>query len=80
MPFLFGYIACQRVRWLPRYIYMQEEKHLDCYSDLKSNKTDYEPQTLPMLPTSYDWRYSNCDERRTGPCRRTDVKTLGIFH
>jgi hypothetical protein len=59
---------------------MQEEKHLNCYNDLKSSKNDNEPQSLPMLPKSFDWRYSNCDEKRTGPCQRTDVVTLSIFH
>ena len=48
---------------------MQEEKHLDCHSDLKSSKNDYESKAWPLLPTSYDWRYSNCDERRSGPCK-----------
>ena len=59
---------------------MQEEKYLNCYSDLKSPKDDYEPQQMPDLPMSYDWRYSNCDEKRSCPCRKTDVITLSIFH
>jgi hypothetical protein len=59
---------------------MQEEKHLDCYSDSKSDKNDQESQALPILPTSYDWRYSNCDEKRSGPCQRMDVITSSIFH
>ena len=59
---------------------MQEEKHLNCYSDLKLSKDDDELQSLPILPTSYDWKYSNCDEKRTGPCRRTDVAALSILH
>jgi len=48
---------------------MQDNKQLDDY-EKKRDKT--EPFQEQYLPTSYDWRLSNCDERRSGPCRRVD--------
>ena len=48
---------------------MQDKKQLD-YD--KSEKDKTEPFLEQYLPTSYDWRLSNCDERRSVPCRRVD--------
>ena len=49
---------------------MQDKNQYDCYDDKKKDKT--EPFQEPYLPTRYDWRLSNCDEKRTGPCRKVD--------
>ena len=48
---------------------MQDKKQLD-YDKTKLDKT--EPFQEQYLPTGYDWRQSNCDERRSTPCRRID--------
>jgi len=46
---------------------MQDKNQSDCYDDTKRDKT--EPYQEQYLPTGYDWRKSNCDEKRVGPCR-----------
>jgi hypothetical protein len=48
---------------------MQDKNQLDDY-ETKKDKT--EPFQEQYLPTSYDWRQSNCDERRSGPCKKVD--------
>jgi len=48
---------------------MQDKKQLD-YDKPEEDKT--EPFLEQYLPTSYDWRLSNCDERRSGPCKKVD--------
>jgi hypothetical protein len=48
---------------------MQDNKQLD-YDKSKTDKN--EPFQEQYLPTSYDWRLSNCDERRSTPCCRID--------
>jgi hypothetical protein len=48
---------------------MQDKKQLD-YDEAKQDKT--EPFQEQYLPTSYDWRLSNCDERRSTPCRKVE--------
>jgi hypothetical protein len=58
---------------LPRYICMRDNNQSDCYDDTKKDKT--EPFQEQYLPTRYDWRLSNCDERRTCRCKlKDDVK------
>ena len=52
---------------------MQDKKQLD-YDKPEKDKT--EPFMEQYLPTSYDWRQSNCDERRSGPCCRRDDPEL----
>jgi hypothetical protein len=51
------------------YIYMQDKNQLDDY-EMKKDKT--EPFQEQYFPTSYDWRQSNCDEKRSGPCKKVD--------
>ena len=63
---------------LPRYICMQDNNHSDCYSDTKKDKT--EPFQEQYLPTKYDWRLSNCDERRSTPCRKKYDTVQHKFH
>ena len=46
---------------------MQDKNQPDCYNVMKTDKT--EPFQEQYLPTGYDWRKSNCDEKRSGPCR-----------
>ena len=48
---------------------MQDKRQPD-YDDTKKDKT--EPFLEQYLPTSYDWRQSNCDERRSVPCKKID--------
>jgi hypothetical protein len=48
---------------------MRDKNQLDDY-ETKKEKT--EPFQEQYLPTGYDWRKSNCDERRTVPCRMKD--------
>ena len=60
---------CQRIDLLSRYICMQDKKQLD-YDETRKYKT--EPFQEQYLPTGYDWRQSNCDERRSTPCRQVD--------
>jgi hypothetical protein len=63
---------CQRIVLLWRYICMQDKNQLD-YD--KSEKDKTEPFQEQYLPTSYDWRLSNCDEKRTCRCKlKDDVK------
>jgi hypothetical protein len=57
---------------------MQDKNHSDCYDGLKKDKT--EPFQEQYLPTRYDWRLSNCDERRTGPCRKKYDNVEHKFH
>ena len=49
---------------------MQDKNQLDCNDDAKKDKT--EPFLEPYLPTRYDWRLSNCDEKRTCRCKKVD--------
>jgi hypothetical protein len=67
---------CQPDRELLRYICMQDKKQLD-YDKPETDKN--EPFQEQYLPTSYDWRQSNCDERRSTPCRRVD-QVRHTFH
>ena len=60
---------CQRFVRLWRYICMQDNNQLD-YDKTKLDKT--EPFQEQYLPTGYDWRQSNCDERRSTPCMKVD--------
>jgi len=46
---------------------MQDKKQSDCYDDTKRDKTELFQEQY--LPTGYDWRKSNCDEKRIVPCR-----------
>ena len=63
---------CQLDAELLRYICMQDNNQLD-YDDSKNQKLSEPIESEPYFPTSYDWRQSNCDERRSGPCRRRDT-------
>lgn len=59
---------------------MQHNFTTDCQSDLKTDKTEtFESYSLD-LPRSFDWRTSNCDEKRSGPCRPKVVEEVGILH
>ena len=49
---------------------MQDKNQLDCYDEMKKDKS--EPFMEQYFPTRYDWRLSNCDEKRTCPCRKKD--------
>jgi len=49
---------------------MQDKNQLDCYDDMKKDKSDFYQEQC--LPTRYDWRLSNCDEKRTIPCKLKD--------
>ena len=49
---------------------MQDKNQLDCYDEMKRDKS--EPFMEQYFPTRYDWRLSNCDEKRTCPCRKKD--------
>ncbi len=55
-----------------RYICMQDNNQPD-YDDSKQQKLSEPVESEPYFPTSYDWRQSNCDERRSGPCCRRDT-------
>lgn len=57
---------------------MQDKRQLDCYDEMKKDKT--EPFQEQYLPTSYDWRKSNCDERRSVPCKLKDDVVKHTFH
>jgi hypothetical protein len=56
---------------------MQDKNQLDDY-ETKKDKT--EPFMEQYLPTSYDWRLSNCDERRTCRCKIKDDAVKHKFH
>jgi hypothetical protein len=57
---------------------MQDKNQSDCYDDTKKDKTEsFQEQ---HFPTNYDWRLSNCDEKRTGPCRIKDEYVKHKFH
>ena len=61
-----------------RYIYMQDKKHSDGHDDTKRDKNEsYQEQ---YLPTGYDWRKSNCDEKRIVPCRLKDEFIKHKYH
>ena len=45
---------------------MQDNIQTDCYTD--SKKYDFN-ESEQYLPTRYDWKQSNCDEKRTVPCK-----------
>ena len=55
-----------------RYICMPDNTQPDC-TDSKPHKLSEPAESEPPFPTSYDWRLSNCDERRSGPCCRKDT-------
>ena len=57
---------------------MQENNQSSCYDDTKKDKT--EPFQEPYLPTRYDWRLSNCDEKRSSPCRLKDEYTKHKYY
>ena len=63
---------CQPNVGLLRYICMPDNTQLDC-TDSKPHKLSEPSESEPPFPTSYDWRQSNCDERRSGPCCRKDT-------
>jgi hypothetical protein len=68
---------CQLNDRLLRYICMQDNNQPDC-TDSKPLKLLESAESEPYFPTSYDWKQSNCDERRSGPCcRRDNVKHVG---
>lgn len=66
---------CQPDDRLLRYICMQHNNQSDC-ADSKQSKSSEPAESEPLFPTSYDWRQSNCDERRSGPCCRRDDPEL----
>ena len=57
---------------------MQDKNQPDCYNVMKTDKT--EPFQEQYLPTGYDWRKSNCDEKRIGPCRLKDEYIKHKYH
>ena len=57
---------------------MQDNNQSDCYDEMKKDKT--EPFQEQYLPTSYDWRKSNCDERRSCKCKLKDEFVKHKFH
>lgn len=63
---------CQPDAELLRYICMQDNNQQDC-TDSKPQKLLESSESEPLFPTSYDWKQSNCDERRSGPCCRRDT-------
>ena len=68
---------CQPDVGLLRYICMPDNNQPD-YDDSKQRKLSEPVESEPYFPTGYDWRQSNCDERRSGPCcRRDTVKHVG---
>ena len=66
---------CQLNDRLLRYICMQHNNQPDC-TDSKPQKLSEPAESEPLFPTGYDWRQSNCDERRSGPCCRRDEPEL----
>ena len=57
---------------------MQDKNQTDCYDVTKMDKTEsYQEQ---YLPKSYDWRKSNCDEKRIVPCRMKEEYIKYTFH
>ena len=56
---------------------MQDKKQPD-YDETRKYKT--EPFQEQYLPTGYDWRQSNCDERRSTPCRQIDHIRHNFHH
>jgi hypothetical protein len=56
---------------------MQDKKQFD---DYKTKADKNEPFQEQYLPTSYDWRLSNCDERRSTPCRQIDHIRHNFHH
>ena len=59
---------------------MQDKKQLDCYDDSKKQRPAEPFESEQYLPTSYDWRLSNCDERRSGPCQKKYDNVRHTFH
>ena len=57
---------------------MRDNNQSDYYDKAVEDKT--EPFLEQYLPTSYDWRLSNCDERRSGPCKIKDEYVKHKFH
>jgi len=49
---------------------MRDKNQTDCYDVTKQDKTESFQELY--LPRSYDWRLSNCDEKRIVPCRLKD--------
>jgi hypothetical protein len=49
---------------------MRDKNQTDCYDVTKQDKTELFQELY--LPRSYDWRLSNCDEKRIVPCRLKD--------
>ena len=66
---------CQLPGIKQRCICMQHNNQSDC-TDSKQSKLSEPAESEPLFPTSYDWRQSNCDERRSGPCCRRDDPEL----
>jgi len=48
---------------------MQDKFITDCQNDEKWGKTETLESYSINLPKSFDWRTSNCDEKRSCPCR-----------
>ena len=48
---------------------MQNKYITDCQTDEKWGKTETFESYSINLPQSFDWRTSNCDEKRSCPCR-----------
>jgi hypothetical protein len=53
---------------------MLDQKQLD-----QPNASKEVPMLLPFIPVTYDWRQSNCDEKRSGLCRPR-VEKADITH
>ena len=57
---------------------MYDKNQTECYDVTKTDKTEsFQEQ---YLPTGYDWRKSNCDEKRIGPCRLKDEYIKHKYH
>lgn len=53
---------------------MQHKFITDCQNDSKADKTETFESYSTALPSSFDWKDSNCDEKRSCPCRQKDNK------
>jgi hypothetical protein len=59
---------------------MQDKFITDCQSDVKAGKAEYFDHYSLDLPKTFDWRKSNCDEKRSCPCRLLVEEESSIFH
>ena len=58
---------------------MQDKNQLDCYNDSKGKQPEYF-ESEQYFPTKYDWRLSNCDEKRSCRCKLKDDVEKHKFH